>query len=891
MSTAPRGRPPRLAAWVLARVLPAHLRDEILGDLEERLRESDEPPSRIAGRYWREILHAPRTWFASRPSAARPTRANASNHSSGDPALTLLLSDLRFAWRSMMRRKGMTFVAAGTLALGIGASTAIFSVVHPILVRTLPYPDADRVMLIHERDRDGGKSNVGFATFEDIERENRSFESIAAMSYMSASTTVGDRPMLLTGQRVTPAFFRVLGVQPAIGRDFTDADNVRGTPNVIMLSHALWRDTFGADADVLERPVTLDGVTYRVIGVMPEAFENVLFPAAQMWAPLRYNTTLAWACRSCRHLRVVGRRAPSVTADAANAEMTVIAQNLQRDHPTSYAGGGIAAKSLARDLTEKVRPALLALLAAVLVVLLVASLNVSNLLLARGAGRRGEFAVRVALGAARGRIIRQLLTESVMLAFVGGTLGIALAVLGVKGLIALAPASLPRLSAVEVNGIALVFALLLTTAVGIVFGLMPALQAARANIHEGLKSGARSVAGSDRFARGAVVVSEVALAMVLLVGSGLLVRSMRELLAVDPGFDPRGVLTMQVQSGAGRLDTDTLIRSFYDQALANVRQLPGVEAAALTSQLPLSGDFDGYGVHLESRPNANPSDDPSAFRYGVSDGYFETMRIPLVRGRYFNAADDARAMPVAIINAQFVERHFAGLDPLGERIKVGGAPDAPWYEIIGIVGDVKHQSLEGEDPDAVYLPSAQWQYPDASRSLVVRAADAPEALIATVQDAVWSVDRDQPIVRVSTASDLVAATAAERRFVMVLFEAFALVSLVLAAAGIYGVLVGTVAQRTRELGVRAAFGASARDLILMILREGMALAGVGVAAGLMLAFLSTKAISGLLFGVRPADPLTYGAVVAALLLVALAACWMPAWRASRVDPMETLRQD
>lgn len=877
----------RAAAWLLARLLPSHLRDEILGDLEEWRRTAGLTPIAVRRRYWREVLHAPRTWLAPQPATSAPTL----HHPHGDPAMSLLLSDVRFAWRSMLRRKGMTFIAAGTLALGIGASTAIFSVVYPILVRTLPYPDGDRVMLVHERDRDGKKSNVGFATFEDIERTNRSFESVAAMSYMSATTTAGDRPLLLTGQRVTPAFFRVLGVQPALGRDFTDADNVRGTPNVLVLSHALWRDAFGADPRILERPVTLDGISYQVIGVMPEHFENVLSPTAQMWAPLRYNATLPWACRTCRHLRMIGRRATDVSAEAANAEVEVIARNLERDHPTSYAGGGIAAKALALDLTEKVRPALLALLAAVMVVLLVASLNVSNLLLARGASRRGEFAVRIALGAARGRIVRQLLTESVVLALVGGVLGIGLAVLGVRGLVALAPASLPRVSAVEVNAMALAFALVLTTVVGLVFGLMPALRAARESIHEGIKGGARGIAGSDRVARGAIVVSEVALAMVLLVGSGLLVRSMRELLAVDPGFEARGVLTMQVQAGAGRIDTLPLIRSFYEEALANIRQLPGVEAAALTSQLPLSGDFDGYGVGVQSRPNANPSDNPSAFRYGVSDGYFETMRIPLERGRLFTAADDARAMPVAIVSASFAERHLAGLEPLGERIRVGGAPDAPWYEIVGVVGDVRHQSLEGDVPDAVYLPSAQWQYADAVRSLVVRTAGEPAALAPAVQEAVWRVDRDQPIVRVATADALVAATAAERRFVMVLFEVFALTALVLAAAGIYGVLVGAVAQRTRELGVRAAFGATARDLIVMILREGMALAAVGVAAGILLSLIGGRAISGLLFGVTPADPATYAAVVGALLLVALAACWMPAWRASRVEPTETLRQE
>jgi len=600
---------------------------------------------------------------------------------------------------------------------------------------------------------------------------------------------------------------------------------------------------------------------------------------------------LPWACRSCRHLRVVARVRPGVGLDAASREVDAFAANAFRDHPTVYAGTGMTTLPLAGYLTESVRPALLALLGAVLVLLLVASLNVSNILLARGASRRGEFAIRVALGADRGRIIRQLLTESVLLAAMGGVLGVAFAVAAVRGLVALSPADLPRLAAISVNGPVLGFALAVTTVVGLLFGLAPAWRSSGTNVQDGIRRGARALVGSDRITRSTIVIAEVALAIVLLVGSGLLLRSMNTLLAVNPGFDPRGLLTMQIHAGSGALSNDTLVERFYADALNAVRAQPGVAGAALTSQLPLSGDFDGYGIHLRSRPIANPANAPSEFRYAVSDGYFETMRIPLVRGRLFTALDDGRSLPVVIVNAAFAARHFGAQDPIGEHVRVGPADEGPWREIVGIVGDVRQVSLDAQLGDAVYLPATQWRFVDYTRSLVVRAHGEPLALAPSVRRTIWSLDKDQPIVRVETASALVAATAAERRFALVLFELFAVVALVLAAAGIYGVLIGSVTERTRELGVRAAFGASARDLVWLVVRQGMSLTLVGVVVGLVLAAASTTAIAGLLFGVSSLDPLTYAAVTGSLLLVALLACWMPAFRASRVDPIETLRAE
>ncbi len=868
----------RIARWLLARALHAEVRDAILGDLAET--------GAPASSYWRELLSAPRTWLL--PRAAVPRR---SQDHPGDSAVMILLADLRFAWRALMRRKGMTAVAAGTLALAIGASTAIYSAVHPILVRTLPYPDPGRVTMLWERDGEGGRINLGFTTFDDIAQRARSFEYVAASSYWSTTMTTAGEPRPFLGQRVSPDYFRVLGVRPMLGRDFTRDDDLRGTPNVVMLSHAAWRDAFASDQAIIGRSLVLDGEPYTVIGVMPAGFENLLSPQAQAWRPLRYERTLDWACRSCKHLRVVARVRAGVDPATARREVDGLAQEMMREFPKEYVGAGLITEPMAEWVTAPVRPALLALSGAVLIVLLVAALNVSNLLLARGASRRGEFAVRIALGAGRGRIVRQLLTESLLLAAIGGVAGVALAWAGVKGLVAISPPDLPRLHAIALDGNVLLFALAVTTVIGTLFGLMPAWQAAGSTIHDHVRRGARSLIGSDRVTRATVVVSEVALASVLLVGAGLLVRSMDRLLAISPGFEPSGVLTMQVQAGAGGLRTDTLVRGFFEGALANVRALPGVESAAFTSQLPLSGDFDGYGVRVQSRAADDPAGATDAFRYGVSDGYFETMRIPLVKGRLFTATDDARGAPVAIVSEGFARRFLAGLDPLRERVRIGGSEPAVWRQIVGVVGDVRQVSLEEGDANGVYIPESQWIFTDYQRSLVVRSSLEAASLTASARDAIWRADKDQPVIRVATAEQLVARTASARRFALVLFELFALVALLLAAAGIYGVLIGSVTERMREIGVRSALGASARDLIWMVVRQGMSLTLAGVVTGIALALAATRLMTTMLFGVSALDAVTYVTVTGALLVVALVACAWPAYRASRVDPMEALRAE
>ncbi|HEV8411357.1 MAG TPA: ABC transporter permease [Gemmatimonadaceae bacterium] len=876
-------QPPAAAVWILSRLLGDSEREAYLGDLEEVFRTE-----LAAGRsvrslrrwYWMELLRAPIS--RDRTHVSTP---------SGDGIMQNTFNDLRFAVRLLARRPGFTALAVLTLALGIGATTAIFSAVYPILVAPLPYPHADRVAMLWEREKNGSQDNLGWQTFDDLNRANKSFEAMAAMSYSNATMTGGDQPELLKGQRVSTPYFSVLGVAPAIGRAFLPQDDIRNTARVIVISNGLWRNRFGGDSTLIGRAITLDGNPFTVIGVMPAAFENVTAPGAQYWLPLRYDASLPYSCRTCRHLHVVGRLKPGVTGSQAAREINTIFANILRDHPTDYSSIGVEVPQLQVDITKSVRPVMLALLGAVLLVLMIASANVTNLLLARGAQRQGEFAIRAALGAKRGRVVRQLLTESLLLAAAGGLGGAAIAQVGVKALVALGPASLPRLSTIAVNGPVLAFGFAITTIVGIVFGLVPAMHASRADLHQGIKQGTRRTAGSSRLTRAALVMSEVALAIVLLVGSGLLLRSTARVFAVDPGFDAAHVLTMQVQAGGKSLPNDTVVRAFYDRVLAAVRAQPGVEAAAFTSQLPMSGDFDGQSVGIKAHPAANPADNPSPFRYGVSDGYFEAMRIPLRKGRTFTAQDVGASPHVAIVNESFAKKYWPGENPVGQLVTTADPSKDQWMEVVGVVGDLKQLALSQQESNAIYVPETQWPYADQAMSLVVRTKGDAAAIAPAIRTTIWSVNKDQPIVRVVTAGQLVAQSESTRRFALVLFEAFALVALVLAGAGIYGVLAGTVTERMREIGVRSALGASRSDIVAMVVRQGLRLTAFGAIIGVVGALALSHLIASLLFGVSPLDPATYIGVTAVLSVVALGACAVPAIRAARIDPMETLRME
>jgi putative ABC transport system permease protein len=686
---------------------------------------------------------------------------------------------------------------------------------------------------------------------------------------------------------VSASYFHVLGVAPTLGRDFQPSDDQLNGPKVAILSDGLWRRRFNSDSNILGRQVRLDEESYTVIGVMPNAFENVLAPAAELWAPLQYDMSQgrAWG----HHLRIVGRLRPGVTRDQAKSEIDVISHALVQERPTDYGRAGFIVNSLQDDVTRAVKPMLLAILGAVVLVLMIACVNVTNLLLARAAQRRGEFGMRAALGAQRTRLIRQLLTESLLLAILAGAVGMVVAEISVGALLALSPPGLPRADAIGVDGTVFAFGLGITTFVGLVVGLVPALGASRADLHTGMQQNSGRTAGGHQFTRRALVVVEVALALVLLVSAGLLLRSLQHLFAVDPGFDGSHLLTMQVQTSGQKFNDDSTTHRFFAQALESVRQVPGVTSAAFTSQLPLTDDSDIYGVQFESSPN-DPEHDHGAYRYAVTPGYLETIGIPLRRGRLLDTHDVAGAPVGVLINESFARRKFHGQDPIGQRVHVGRT-DLPWYTIVGVVGDVKQTSLAVSQADAVYITPSQWYFADPAMSLVVRTRGDAASLAPAIRNAIWSVDKDQPIIRVATMDQLLAASAAERRFALILFQAFALVALVLAATGIYGVLSGSVTERTREIGVRLALGASRGDILALVVRQGMTLTGLGVVIGLSGALVASQAIVTMLFGISRLDPITYLSVIGLVMGVSVIACWVPARRATKVDPLVALRYE
>jgi len=805
-------------------------------------------------------------------------------------------ADLRYAGRQLRKNPGFAATVILILALGIGASTAIFSAVSPILFEPLPYPHASRIVMIWDSGGDSGsRLPVTFGTYRELVARSRSFDELAVMRPWQPTLTGALQPERFEGQRVSASYFRALGILPVMGRDFQPADDRPDSLPVAILSRELWQ-RLGGDNQIVGRQIKLDGKLSTVIGVMPSAFENVLAPEAEIWAPLQYDTSLPPDSKEWgHHLSMVGRLRPGVGILQVKRELDTIARTpVPEFHRPFYAAldSGLMVNSLQADVTSGVRPALLALIGAVILVLIIACVNVTNLLLARGVHRRSEFAMRVALGAARTRLLRQLLTESLLLAALGGCLGMVVAKVGVQLLLALSPAQLPRVDAIAVNGAVFAFAVAVTTVSGLAVGLILALQAWNSDPHTALQQGSQRTAGGHQQTRRALVVFEVAIALVLLVSAGLLLRSLQHLFAIDPGFDSSHLLTMQVQTSGDRMNDDGTRLRFFEQSLEAVRYVPGVSAAAFTSQLPLSGaPEDGYGVHFESSPTGKPDADNGADGYAVSPGYFQTMSIPLHRGRLLEEHDTASAPFVAVISESLARSKFPGRDPIGQRVRIGPA-DEPRYTVVGVVGNVKQASLALSQSDAVYVTSAQCRiFGDDAPWLVVRAHGDAAALTPAIKNAIWSVDKDQPIVRVATMDELLAASAAERHFALVLFAAFALTALALTAIGIYGVLAGSVAERMREIGVRSALGATRSNILALVLRQGMALTALGVVIGLIASFAATQAIATLLFGISRLDVVTYLGVIALLLGVASAACWVPAWRAAQVDPSITLRSE
>jgi putative ABC transport system permease protein len=810
-------------------------------------------------------------------------------------AVEAMLADLRHALRRLRQSPSFSVVAVLTLALGIGASTAIFSAVLPILFEPLPYPNADRIVTLTDRDGTGAPLAVTYGTYVEVAARSRSFESLAVSDRWQPALVGGGESEQLLGEAVSAGYFGVLGVAPTLGRDFDESDDVFRGPRVAIVSDGLAKRRFGGAIAILNRTIWLDDADYTVIGVMPPGFENVLAPAADVWVPRQFRAEAPFESGEWgHHMRMIGRLAPGVSIEQARTELSAIGGSQVAEFPRppwALFESGLSVESLQGSVTAGARPVLVAIMGAVLLLLVIACANVTNLLLARGVARRSELAVRATLGAGRTRLMRQLLTESLLLAMLGGAVALGIALAGIQGIVALAPAGLPRIDAVQLDARAFLFTLAVTTLVGLIVGLAPALRGARPNLRLDLHAGTRAALGSHHVLRRVLVVTEVALALVLLVGAGLLLRSVDRLLSTMPGFDAATLLTMQIVATGYRDESPDATLQYFQSVLEAVRAVPGVTDAALTTQLPLSGDFDEYGLAFESS-SQTPNDSPGALRYVVTPAWFRTMGIPLLQGRLLDAQDRPGAPEAVLLSESLAKRWFGDRNPIGERLRIGpeiGQPDRPWDVVVGVVGDVKQASLALGPPDAFYVTMGQWMWVDAVQSIVIRTDGDPAALVPAVKQAIWSVDSAPPIARIATMEELVAASEAERRFALMVFGIFAVAALVMAGLGLYGVIAGSVAERTREIGLRSALGATPAQILSLVVRQGMTLAAVGVAIGLAGAAAATRGLTTLLYGVTSLDPLTYGGTIVLLAAVCVASCWLPARRAARLDPTIALR--
>ncbi len=802
--------------------------------------------------------------------------------------------DLRYGARALLRTPGFTVVAVIALALGIGANTAIFSVVNAVLLRPLAYKDPDRLVTVLHY----GDEPVAPANYIDYRDQSHSFEAMGAAEYWSPNLSGSDPAEHLIGLRLTQNLLPMLGVEPLLGRVFAAGEDQKGAEHEVVLSYRLWQRRFNRDPNMLGRSILLNGEGFRVIGVMPPAFKFAPFWAthAELWAPLALGDRIH--DRDANSLRVFARLKAGVTLAQARAEVAIITARL--DPGTNP---DVVVTALQENVVGKIETPLLVLLGAVGFVLLIACANVAHMLLARTSDRQKEIAVRTALGAGRSRVIRQFLTENLLLAAIGAAAGLLLAMWGTKALIVLSPAQLPRVDMVAIDGRAMLFLAGVTVLTALVFGLAPAVHAAIANLSGALKEGGRGATDGIRGnrLRSFLVASEFALAFMLLIGAGLMIRSFFALESLDPGFNPHKVLSMVV-SVAGSNEAEPARRGlFYRQLLEHVRALPGVESAGGINHLPLAGDTWGLAFAIEGRPKPRPGDEPEAVYRVVMPGYFETMRLPVLRGRAIAESDDARAPGVVMINERAVKEFWPGEDPIGKRITFDD-PDKDnrptWLTVIGVVKNAKQEHWAANAEPEVYLAALQNRdflgYGDshiAYLTLVVRASGDPAALTASVKKAVWSFDHNLPISDVSTMDGVVADANAEPRFEMLLLGMFAAIALVLAGVGIYGVMSYAVSRRTHEIGIRISLGASRVDVLRMVVRQGMMQALAGTAAGVAGALLLSRLMARMLYGVRPTDPATFGGVAAVLGLAALAATCVPASKATRIDPMAALRHE
>ena len=802
--------------------------------------------------------------------------------------MTGLFQDLRYATRQLRKSAGFTMVAVVTLALAIGANTAVFSVVDQVLLHPLPYPDSDRIVEVSQTFKGLPTYDASPANYLDWLAQNQVFAEMAASRGWQGSLSVGDRPDRVKGAMTTPSFFPLFGVDPILGRGLEASDAQPGNDHVVVLGYGLWQRYFAADRAIVGRDIRLNGEPYTVVGVMPQNFSPDDY--GELWLPSPWGVPThplvpdkdPRQFRGRNYLDVWARLKPGVSIQHARAELDTIGRRLEKQYPDSNGEVGVTSVPLHEYIVGDIRPVLLVLLAAVVIVLLIGCANVANLLLARATARAKEISIRTALGATRRRLLRQLLTESVLLALVGGALGLLLAVLAVPSLLALSPPDIRQFKQIGINREVLAFSFLASVVCGVVFGLLPALQTSRSNPNEFLKEGERGSTANRGRTRSALVIAEVGLSLVLLVGAGLLVKSFARLMDVNAGFDPDHLLTFNLGLPPS---TDSVHQlAFYQQVMQRLQALPGVQAVGAVSRLPLAGGNSSRSFNV---PGVEKSYDAD-IRISTAD-YFRAMRIPLLKGRSFRDSDLGGSPNVAVVNDALARNVFPGQDPIGKQITNFG-PDNLTLQVIGVVGNVRHVGLDADPHSEIYQLLGQAQWP--SMFVAVRSASSDATSVTSeAQNAVWSVNKDVPLANVRTMQDVISDSVQRRKFSMLLLSIFAAVAMLLAAIGLYGVMSYSVAQRTHEIGIRMALGARRPDVLTLVVKQGMALALMGIAAGAVLSLAMTRLISGMLFGISATDPLTFVAVGAILGTVAFLANYLPARRASKVDPMVALRYE
>ena len=799
-----------------------------------------------------------------------------------------IIKDIRYGLRGLLKRPGFTAIALIALALGIGANTAIFSLVNAVVLKPLPYSDPDRLVWVWGNIRNGGnRASVAPLDYLDYRNQNKTFEHFAASSTLPlpANLTGSGEPERLSASVITGNYFDAFGVRPALGRGFTLENEKSGQDQVTVLSHAFWQARFAGDPNIVGKTITLDGIAFEVVGVMPA--EVNLPQAVQLWIPMNFDADPDMKQRFAHFLRPIGKLKPGVTLAQAQADTDIIARQLEQQFPDSNTGWNLRLVSLREQLVGSSQTTIFILFGAVGFVLLIACANVANLLLVRAAARAKEIAMRTALGASRMRIIRQMITESLLLAIVGGALGALLATWGVEVLVSLSEGSIPRTANVKVDATVLGFTLLLSVLTGVLFGLAPAFRMMKVNLIDSLKDGTRG-AGESAFrnrTRSLLVVFESAVAVMLLIGAGLLVRSLIALQDVDPGFDANNVLTLRIDLARKKYDAPEKAANFFEQLETRLNGLPGVEPVGFVTELPLSGQLNDLPFTVEGRPPVAVNDAFGADFRRVNQNYFSTFRIPLLRGRNFTEQEVRQGANVVIVSQQLVDAVFPKEEALGKRLisVIGKEP----YEIIGIVGDIRHNSLGNQPAPAMYFPTRQV----GGTNVVIRTQGDPLSIVSGVRKEVNALDRDQPIAAIRPMTEWLATSVAAPRYRTTLLALFAALAMILAATGIYGVMSYSVAQRTHEIGVRMALGARRLDVLKLVVRQGMLLTLIGVVLGLGGAFALTRVMSTLLFGVTAKDPVTFGAVAALLLAVAFIACFVPARRATKVDPLVALRYE